>query len=148
MALLELNVHFAQRIFSTLLRGNIRERDEGKDLSVRIFNLTRGDHYRQPASIAARHVEFKKVVAFPLAALDLPLQLLRAFGGIPTGDLRADVFVRGVSGHLQVQSVGVNHLATIIVDQHALIKRFQNADNSIQPFMRYFDHRVYLGVRA
>src|SRR6202041_81600 len=87
MALLELNVHFAQRIFSTLLRGNIRERDEGKDLSVRIFNLTRGDHYRQPASIAARHVEFKKVVAFPLAALDLPLQLLRASGGIPTGDL-------------------------------------------------------------
>src|SRR5580693_388047 len=141
MALLELDIYFPQLIFGALLRGDIRESDDGKNSAIRIFNLARGDHHWQAVAVTVRHVEFKKVAAFPLAALDLPLQRLRVFGGIPAGDFRADEFVRGIPSHFQIESVGVNNLATIVIDQHALIERFQNSDNSVQPFMRYFDHR-------
>src|ERR1700722_2712961 len=141
MALLELDVHVAQLILGALLRGNIRKGYERKDLPIRIFDLPRSNYHRQATAIVARHVEFKKVAAFPLAALDLTLQRLRFFGRIPTGDFRADHVVRGFPNHFQIQSVGENNFATIVVDQHALIERFQNAANSIQPFMRYFRHR-------
>ena len=71
MALLELNVGFAQTQFGALLRGYVGEGDDGEDRAVGIFQLLRGDHDGQAAAVSFREEKFEEVAALPLASLDL-----------------------------------------------------------------------------
>ena len=146
MALFELNVGFAQTHFGTLLRGDVGESDDGEDSAIGIFHLLRGDHDGQAAAVALREEKLEEVVSVSLAALDFSDQRGTVFGRKQVGDFAADEFGGGNANHLLKMAIGVDDVAAIVVDDYALIERFQNADDTFQPVARNFSHRIASGI--
>src|ERR1700677_5355811 len=71
LALFELLVGRAKAFCGAFLVGNIDERDDCEAAAVRIFHGPRADDDGEPAAVAARQYELKKVMACPHTLLSL-----------------------------------------------------------------------------
>ena len=90
VALFELYVGFAQRVFGALLFGDVRSGDDGEDVAVGIFDLSRGDENRQAIAVRLGKIELVLAMPFGLPLQDAVLQYGRVFGRIHIQNLLAD----------------------------------------------------------
>ncbi len=90
VALFELYVRFAQRVFSTLLFGDVRGSDHGEHIAVGIFDLARGDEYRETIAVRLRKIELVLAMSFRLPLQDAAMQYGRVFWRIQIQHLLAD----------------------------------------------------------
>src|ERR1700735_706429 len=135
MALFELSVGFAQRVFGALLFGNVRGRNHRKRVAVGVLDLPRGNQHRQFSPVALRQEEFVLTLTFCLPSLDVLHELRDILGWKQFCDESPHKFFRGHPDHLQEQPVREDHPAAMIIDDHALIQRLQNAFHFIDPLM-------------
>jgi hypothetical protein len=148
VALFEFFIRFAQRIFGALLLGDVRGGNHGENVAVGIFNLLRRDQHRKTIAVRLWQIELVLVVTLGLPALDLLAQHRCVLGRIQVQNLAADQFVLWYADHLQEKGIGEHDVATVVVDDDALIDGFQDASHFANPGERCFWHGVLAFVSA